>query len=351
MSREVCKILFAVFSGVILIVAVHFFITAERSAAPIELDSGYRQLMGTFTRVVAVAPDAETAKKSIDAAFKQFQQIESLMSWRKPDSEIACVNRDAYAGPVKVSSLTFEVLQKSVEFSRLSEGAFDITVGPLMDLWRSAQDANCVPTDAELKQANSKVGFEKLILDANEKTIRFVVDGMRLDLGAIAKGYAVDKAVEAMQKAGVLGGMVDAGGNIRCFGVPPKGKTHWLIGLQDPNVMDEQMKAGQTILTLKFTDNAVATSGDYRRFVVVGGQRHSHIINPATGQSSDSLASVTIICPSATDADALSTAVTVMGREKGLALIERVPSAEAILITPAPEFRQIRTKGVERFIK
>jgi thiamine biosynthesis lipoprotein len=347
MSREIRKILFAVFLGVILIVAVYFLTTTKRLTTPIEVDSGYREVMGTFARVVAVAPDAETAKKCIDAAFGQFRHIEALMSWRKDDSDIARVNRDAYQMPVKVSNSTFEVLQKSVEFSKLSQGAFDITVGPLMDFWRHAQDANHAPTDAELQQVLSKVGFEKLVLDANNMTVRFTVDGMKLDLGGIAKGYAVDKAVEAMQNYGALAAMVDAGGNIRCFGTPP---ASWLIGLQDPNVTDEQMKAGQTILTLKFTDNAVATSGDYRRFVVVGGQRHSHIIDPATGQSSKGLASVTIICPAATDADALSTAVTVMGKEKGLAFIERMPGVEAILITPAPDFKQTRTAGARKYM-
>jgi len=350
MSREIRKILLAAFFGAILIVAVCLLIARNKPASSVEIDSGYRLVMGTFARVVAVASDAETAKKSIDAAFEQFRQIEALMSWRKPDSEIARVNRDAYVNPIRVSRPTFEVLQKSVEFSRLSEGAFDITVGPLMELWRSAQDVNRVPTDAELQQVRSKVGFEKLVLDANNLTVRFAVDGMKLDLGGIAKGYAVDKAVEAMQNYGALAAMVDAGGNIRCFGSPPA-KDSWLIGLQDPNVTDEQIKIDRPILTLKFTDNAVATSGDYRRFVVVGGRRHSHIVNPATGQSSESLASVTIICPNATDADALSTAVTVMGPEKGLALIERTPDAEAILITPAPEFKQIRTQGAEKFIK
>jgi FAD:protein FMN transferase len=351
MSREIRKILFGIFLGAILIVVAYFLTIAAKSRPrQVEIDSGYREVMGTFARVVAVAPDTETAKKCIDAAFEQFRHIEALMSWRKDDSDIARVNRDAYRMPVRVSNSTFEVLQKSIEFSRLSEGAFDITVGPLMDLWRHAQDANHAPTDAELRQVLSKVGFEKLILDANNMTVRFAVDGMKLDLGGIAKGYAVDKVVEAMQTSGALAAMVDSGGNIRCFGSPPA-KDSWLIGLQDPNVTDEQMKAGRTILTLKFTDNAVATSGDYRRFVVVGGQRHSHIIDPATGQSSKGLASVTIICPSATDADALSTAVTVMGKEKGLALIERIPNVEAILITPAPDFKQIQTPGAEKFIK
>ncbi|MCJ7779048.1 MAG: FAD:protein FMN transferase, partial [Sedimentisphaerales bacterium] len=330
---------------------VCLLIARNKPASPVEIDSGYRLVMGTFARVVAVASDAETAKKCVDAAFEQLQHVDKSMSAHDPCSEISMVNRLASKEPVKVSESTFDVLERSMYFSRLSNGAFDVTAGPLVDLWRASGDANMLPTPEQISAARAKVGYRKLILDANNMTVRFAVDGMKLDLGAIAKGYAVDKTVDAMKAAGSRGGMVDAGGNIRCFGTPSKGKTHWLIGLQDPNVTDEQMKADRTILTLKFTDNAVATSGDYRRFVVVGGRRHSHIINPATGQSSESLASVTIICPNATDADALSTAVTVMGKEKGLAFIEQIPDVEAILITPAPEFKQTQTPGAEKYIK
>jgi thiamine biosynthesis lipoprotein len=359
MSKEFRRILFGMFFGVTLIVAVCLLITWKKPVVPVEVDSGHRLVMGTFARVLVVAPDKRTAQRCIDAAFEQFRQIEALMSWRKDDSEIAHINRDAYAKPVRVSGPTFEVLQKSVEFSRLSEGAFDITVGPLMELWRRAEDANRLPTDAELKQTLSRVGFEKLILDANNMRVRFAVDGMKLDLGGIAKGYAVDKAVEAMQEAGAVGGIVDAGGDIRCFGTPSKGRTHWLIGLQDPNVeiengeskIESLIGGSRPLLIFRFTDAAVATSGNYHRFVTVGGKRFSHIVNPKSGYSSESLASVTIICPAATNADALGTAVTVMGKEKGLALIERIPDTEAILITSAPEFKQIRTAGVEKFIK
>jgi thiamine biosynthesis lipoprotein len=359
MSKENRRILFGIFFGVTLIVAVCFLIMRRKPAAPVEVNSGFKLVMGTFARMLVVAPDKRTAQRCIDAAFEQFRQIEALMSWRKEDSEIAHINRDAYANPVRVSEPTFEVLQKSVEFSRLSGGAFDITVGPLMELWRRAEDANHLPTDAELKQTLSRVGFEKLILDANNMTVRFAVDGMKLDLGGIAKGYAVDKAVEAMQKAGAVGAMVDAGGDIRCFGTPSKGKTYWLIGLQDPDVEIEKGESkienliggGKPLLILKFTDAAVATSGNYRRFVTVGRKKYSHIVDPKSGYSSESLASVTIICPAAIDADALGTAVTVMGEEKGLALIEQMPGTEAILITSAPEFKRIQTSGVEKFIK
>jgi thiamine biosynthesis lipoprotein len=220
-----------------------------------------------------------------------------------------------------------------------------------VDLWHSAQDANSLPTDAELQQACSKVGYDKLILDANETSVRFAVEGMRVDLGGIAKGYALDKAVEAMQNGGAVGGMVDIGGEVRCFGLPPAGQRKWLIGLQDPDKAKVGFDAGTPLLILHLTDAAVATSGHYRRFVTIGGKRYSHIVDPESGHSSESLASVTVICPSATDADALSTAVTVMGKEKGLALIKTIPETEAILITSAPKYEIIKTSGAEKFIE
>jgi thiamine biosynthesis lipoprotein len=308
-------------------------------------------VMGTFARVVAVAADSNTAKRCAEAAFAEIEEVEKRMNYHKSDSEISELNRDGFRRAVKVSKPTYEVLQRSIEFSELSCGAFDVTVGPLVDLWHSAQDANSIPNDAELQQARSKVGYDKLILDANETSVRFAVDGMRVDLGGIAKGYALDKAVEAMQKGGAVGGMVIIGGEIQCFGLPQEGQNKWRIGLQDPDEAKDGFDAGTPLLVLNLTDAAVATSGHYRRFVTIGGKRYSHIVDPKNGHSSESLASVTVICPSATDADALSTAVTVMGKEKGLALIEQMPGVEAILITPAPEFKQIQTTGAEKFIE
>jgi thiamine biosynthesis lipoprotein len=279
-----------------------------------------------------------------------------LLSDYKSDSEISLLNRDAFGRAVKVSKSTFEVLQKSNEFSRLSNGAFDITIGPLVDLWRSAAEANSVPDEAELEQVRSKVGYEKLCLDANEMTVRFAVDGMKLDLGGIAKGYAIDRAVEAMQTGGAVGGLVDVGGDIRCFGMPPEGKETWRIGLQNPDVSRESDQfltgvAGRVLKVLKLKNAAVATSGGYRRFVLIGGKKYSHIMDRRTGESAENMSSVTIISQNAVDADALATAVSVMGAEKGIALIEKIPQTEAILISAPPEYKLIKTVGVEKYIE
>jgi thiamine biosynthesis lipoprotein len=242
-------------------------------------------------------------------------------------------------------------LQRSVEFSRLTDGAFDITVGPLVDLFRSAEKKQVAPSKEEIDRAKSKVGFEKLRLDDNNRTVQFTNEGMRLDLGGIAKGYAIDKAIEAIQRYNVMGAMVDIGGDIRCFGVPPKGKDNWLIGLQDPNSAIQGFIGGGLLLKIQLADGAVTTSGDYQQFILIEGKRQSHIINRKTGTSVEGLSSVTIIAENATDADALATAVSVMGVEKGLSLIEKIPETEAILITSPPKTELIKTTGARIYIK
>jgi thiamine biosynthesis lipoprotein len=336
-----------------LVVAAMYFFVAEKIRKPVQVDGGQRVIMGTFARVVSVTKHQWQGRRCNEAGFNELNRMDAMMSDYKADSELSKVNREAYRHPVKVSPELFEVLSISQGYSRLSGGAFDITVGPLVDLWHKAGEANVMPDENAIAEAKAKVGFEKLILDANEQTVKFAVEGMRLDLGAIGKGYAVDKAVEAMQRRGALGGMVDSGGNIRCFGRPAD-RDDWLIGLQDPNAASNEassiLEAVQSLMTLKLKDMSIATSGDYRRFETIGGKKVSHIIDTNTATGAAKLSSDTIIAPSATDADALSTAVNVLGAEKGLALVESLEGVEAILITDAPEYRIIKSKGADVYI-
>lgn len=318
-----------------------------RRQAVYEADSGKIFTMGTEARVKVLADSRQTAQNCIKAAAEQFNLIEKIFSDRRSDSEISAVNREAFKGPMKVSRQVYQLIKTSVGFSELSGGAFDITVGPLVDLWRQAGDANRMPSDEQIKEACAKVGFKKLILDDTDTTVRFAAEGMRLDFGGIAKGYAVDLAAEAMKSSGAKSGMVDIGGNIRCFGKPPKGKEDWVIGLQNPDLKSPQ----QVIMMLKLDDKSVATSGNYQRFVIIGGKHFSHIIDPRTGQTVEGLASVTIITEQATDADALSTAATVLGLEKGKKLIEQIPLTDAIFITEGPEYKIIKTSGIEKLEK
>ncbi len=314
---------------------------------PVSADSGFRVVMGTFAHIIAVADDGRTARAAIERAMARITAVDEMMSNYKPDSQLSEVNRDAYRGPVRVDDELFKVISTSLEYSRETGGAFDVTIGPVTALWRKAAGEERRPTERELAEAKARVGYDKLQVDPQNRTIRFSVDGMLLDLGGIAKGYAIDMAVEAMRSAGARGGMVDIGGDLRCFGTPPKNKPHWTIGLQDPT--DEE--AGQSVLLkLKLSDSAIATSGDYRRFVVIDGQRQSHIMDPRAGNSARGLSSVTVITPYAIDADALATSVTVMGAKKGMEFIEMIDTAEAILIDDKQNIDMEMTTGAAAYI-
>jgi thiamine biosynthesis lipoprotein len=332
---------------VVLLVTALFF--ALRSRGPVKTDSGVHLVMGTFARVTVIAADSRAGAKCIEAALAEIRKVDDLMSDYKEDSEISRVNKDAFDRPVEVGESTFEVIRRSIEFSRLTDGAFDITVGPLVQLFRKAKYKGIAPTPEQIADAKTRVGYEKLILNDAHRTVRFTVEGMGLDLGGIAKGYAIDKAIEAAQKLGASGAMVDIGGDVRCFGIPPKGREKWIVGLQDPNIDD--FGGSGLLLKLQVSDAAVTTSGDYQQFAIIDGKRQSHIIDRRTGKSAEGLSSVTIIAPNAADADAIATAVSVLGPEKGIELIEKLPQTEAILISPAPEYRLTATTGAEKYTK
>ena len=347
MNKKIGRIVAIVLCLSLGIVAYLFVAGKKR----VKADSGYQLVMGTFARVVAVTKDAATGTQCVEAGMAEIRKVNELMSDYNQESEISRVNSQAAQKAVQVSESTFEVLEKSVEFSKLTDGAFDITVGPLVDVFHKTKEERVAPTQAQIAQARAKVGYENLILDKENRTVRFAVDGMRLDLGAIAKGYGVDKAIEAARRGGALGVMVDIGGDVRCFGEPPEGRDYWRIGLQDPNSAVEGMNAGGLVLTLKVKNTAVATSGDYQQFALIDGKRYSHIMNRKTGMSVEGLSSVTIIADNATDADALATSVSVMGPVKGIALIEKLPNAEAIILTSQPNPDILKTSGADQYIR
>ncbi len=334
------KIVFAVVVAVLAVLGVRVLFTPK-------LHTAYSEnfvVMGTFANIIAVADSPRTAKECIDAAINELNRIDSMMSSYDPDSQLSQINKNAFKEPVFLGPDLSEVLSAAVAYSEKTGGAFDITVGPVVDLWRQAEKAKKNPSKKQLEAARSKVGYKKLQFSQFGGTLKFGVEGMRLDLGGIAKGYAIDLAVRAMQDTGALGGMVDVGGDIRCFGSPPESRDNWLVGLQDPAVEDG------LLLVLKLNDMAVATSGNYQRFVVVEGQKHSHILDPQTSSSADKLTSVTIIAPKAIDADAFATAVSVMGVEKGLPLIESTPDTEAVVIPAENKKELLHTTTIRKYI-
>ncbi len=327
---------------VVLVVVVGLGLRQYQAGRVVAYDTGFRGVMGTWAQVVAVGPNA-VAESCAEKGFAELVRIDEAMSDYKDTSELSKINRQAFREKVPISEELFSLLQTSVEYSGLSDGGFDVTIGPLVDLWRKAGRTNTTPTEEQLEAARAKVGYEKLKLDPANCSVRFAVEGMQLDLGAIAKGYAVDRAIEILRQAGAIGGMVNLGGNIRTFG-RPIGKPDWNIGMRDPT------DPNHIQLTLRLDDWAVATSGDYERFVFVEGQKVNHILDPATRHGATGLSSVTILARTGLEADALSTTVTVMGKDKGLALIERLPDTEAILIEADKPDEPIFSSGVKDFV-
>lgn len=307
------------------------------------------ELMGTFARITVVTDDQARAQNAIEAAIKELERVEDMMSAHMGDSELALLNKSAWSSDFVASKELFELIQKSIEFSKLSDGEFDVSVGPLIQLWHTADVKGSQPTQEQIEEAKNKVGYEKLILDKEKHTIRFAVEGMSIDLGAIAKGYGIDKAVETLQRAGVIGGLVDVGGDIRCFGAPPAGEMAWVVGLQDPKAAD-MYTTDETVLARFVVSNcAVATSGDYRRYVEVDGQRQSHILDPKTSHGAKGLSSVSIFAPDATTADAMATTVSVLGFLKGLDLVEKMPQVEAVVILDEDGFDIQYSSGAMKY--
>lgn len=332
-----------------LIVIAGIAIVHKKRCRLVDADSGQRVLMGTFVRIIAVAENKTIARKSIEAGFEKIKMVDDLMSTYKEQSEISAVNNKAFENPVKISQPFMDVLLKSIEYSKLTDGAFDVTVGPIEKMWHDAEKAEKLPTAEQMDLAKAKVGYEKLTIDPDNMTVQFANEGMRIDLGAIAKGYAIDLAVQAMQEAGAAGAMVDAGGDIRCWGQYQPGKDKWMVGLQDPTKADQAGLMSAVMLVLKLDNMAVATSGDYQRFELVEGKKISHIINPESGAEAKGLTSVTVICDNAADADALATSVSVLGVEKGLKIIESRDNTEAILIESGSA-ELIKSSGINKFI-
>jgi len=285
--------------------------------------------MGTRGTILMVTPDVRTAGKWLPLAVEQIEYVNTAMSSYSTDSELSMLNATASKGPVPVSNQLLRVLVQSRELSRLSGGAFDVTYSPLRDLWRNAARNGLVPDQSALQACRKKIGWQKVALDEESAEVRFTSDGMKIDLGAIAKGYGIDLAAEALSAAGMRKGFIEIGGDMRVIGTSEQGRP-WRVGVRDPR---EPAAAGAFIGKILLSDCAVATSGNYERYFEVDGKRYSHIMDPRTGMPVQSVLSATVIAPTAMLADGLATTITVLGPEKGIDLIESLPDVECLLVT------------------
>ena len=300
---------------------------ALASAAPALSRFEFTQTeMAVPIRIVLYAPDNATASQSAQAGFLRFHELNAVCSDYDPQSELRRLCDTSSEGKViPVSDDLWRVLVRAEELSQRSQGAFDVTVGPLVHLWRNARHTKELPSAESLAAARSRVGYRFLRLDPKRHAVELLRPKMRLDLGGIAKGYAVDEALRAIRRHGITRMMVEAGGNIG-LGDPPPERPGWRIGVAPP---DARSKPRQY---LSLSRAAISVSGDLWQYVTIGGVRYSHLINPQTGMALTDHSSVTVVGPDGLGTDGLSAAVAILGPEKGLKLIEATPGVAAFVV-------------------
>ena len=286
--------------------------------------------MGThlaFTAYTTPTVDAATTQRLFVAAVDEIKRIESLMTTWRPDSEVSLVNAGAGKAPVKVGAETFAVIKEAVHTSEISEGTFDITFEVLHGLWKFDEDLDPhPPSDAQIKAKLPLLSYKHIKLDPAAQTVFLDKPGVRISLGGIAKGYAVDRAAKVLEAGGLTAYFVQAGGDLYTHGKKPDG-SEWQAGIRDPRGQD-----GSYFAMLPVSDHAFSTAGDYERSYVLDGKRYHHIIDPRTGYPATASRSVTIWAPSAFLADAIDDAVFILGPEKGLKLVESLDDVGAVIV-------------------
>ena len=279
-------------------------------------------IMGTNIQVEVWSDDVLLGQQAVQAVMNEMERINQLMSPYIASSELSIVNQQAALQPVTISSELFDLIALSIELSKETQGAFDITFASVGYLYNYREQQK--PSDEQVQSLLEAINFRHLVLDAGQRTIFYRHAKVKIDLGGIAKGHAVDNAIAILQKMGIQHALVTAGGDTRLLG-DRRGKP-WMVGIRDPRHADKQA------VILPLVDTALSTSGDYERYFEQDGQRYHHILSPKSGKSSYEVQSVSIIGPRSTLNDALSTAVFVLGVQQGMDLINRTPGYDGIIM-------------------
>jgi thiamine biosynthesis lipoprotein len=291
-------------------------------------------IMGTRIAVEVWHEDAVAAASAIDSVIAEMHRVDELMSTFKPESQLSKVNRDAAAGPVKVDPELAGLIARALEFSEMSGGAFDITYASVGYLYDYRERRH--PTEAQIEAALPAINWRHVAVDREASTVRFLRPGVRIDLGGIAKGHAVDACIAILGERGITNATVTAGGDSRILG-DRRGRP-WIVGIRHPDDRE------RVIARIPLEDAAISTSGDYERYFDEDGVRYHHIIDPKTGKSPKGVQSVTVIAPTSTLAEGLTKSVFILGPEEGLALIERQGDVDAVVVTE--EGRVVYSKGL-----
>jgi thiamine biosynthesis lipoprotein len=300
--------------------------------------------MGTKFRIVLYAPDQATGDKAAKAAFTRVAELNQMMSDYIPDSELMKLckkNEKEPAGPIRISDELFFVLSEAQKVSELSEGTFDVTVGPIVRLWRQARKDRQLPDEDVLRAAMKRVGYKNLELDPKSKTVSLKVPGMLLDLGGIAKGYAADEGLKVLDKFGITSALVAASGDITVSKAPP-GRDGWTVDIAS-------LPGDKSTRQLRLVDAAVSTSGDAEQFVEIAGVRYSHIVDPRTGIGLTGRRSVTVVAHRGIEADSLTKMASILPAEKAVEKIKTVEGAATLIVVKTKAGEEV--KQSKRFAK
>lgn len=286
-----------------------------------------KYVMGTVFEIAAYGESSDNTSAAIDQAFQEIVRIDDLMSNYKPDSALSNLNRNAHFHPQKVPLDLYRAIERAIQFSRLSGGKFDITVAPLVNLWKAALSGDSIPSPEQQREAEACVGYEKIELTPPDE-VTFQSSCLQLDLGAIGKGYAIDRAGEILRSSGIREAFLNSGGSsILAIGAPP-GQSAWLVHLRDPSYQIDPY--------VMLKDQSVSTSEQTARSLL-GPKSAGHIIDPATGRPSDSQFAVSVITPSGTPSDGLSTTLLLLGPKAGKSLVHNMTNVSAIWLSPKAE--------------
>ncbi len=282
-------------------------------------------LMDTIVSITVVADSKDRAEKALQKAFAEINRFGDLINFFSDNSELAEINRNAGLHSVKVSSETLDVIEKAVFAAEKSGGAFDPTIGPVVKLWDFLNKKK--PTEIEIKRALPLVNYKDILIDRTDASVFLKRRGMMIDLGGIAKGYAADLAVETLKKEGILSGLVSIAGDIRTFGMKPDNNP-WTIGIKNPRQTGEK---DEIMAKIRLSDKAISTSGDYERYFISEDKRYHHLLDPKTGMPASGCRSVSIVTDKAVNTDAFSTAVFILGPEKGMKVVKEM-GMDALII-------------------
>lgn len=295
-----------------------------------------RFLMGTYWTIEAADKDINKAKDGIERAFAEIKRIEGLLSRLKAGSDISRLNQALSQKPVEVTEETFKLIKLGIDYSQMTKGAFDITVGPLLSLWSLAEKRGVMPSDEEIEFEKSFVGAQNIMLDPISNAVSFKKNGANIDLGGLGKGYGIDRAIGILSDYGISEAIINAGGEIFVLG-----KSFSTFGIKNP------WRINEIIEEVKIKNQALSTSGNYERYYNIGGKHFGHIINSETGYPENKLKSVSVVAKTAIEADIFSTAAFIMGAEEFKLLARNIKTIDYIIIISGDHEEKIHVEKIE----